>query len=63
MILLNIPDDPTVLAALGKVAIRHGQLDYILRMTVKSILALSIREALDATARQGSKDLRKRGIK
>lgn len=60
MIILGIPTDPAVLAAVGKIAIRHGQLDHVLRMTVKSILNLSIREALDATERQGSHDLRKR---
>lgn len=57
---IEYPGDPALLAALGKVAIRHGQLDYVLRMTVKSILALPIPEALDATARQGSRELRER---
>ena len=60
MITLQIPEDEQVLAAVGTISIRHGQLDYILRMTVKSLLGLSIHEALDATARQGSFDLRKR---
>ncbi len=60
MITLEIPTDPALLAAVGKIALRHGQLDYVLRMTVKSIQSLSIREALDATERQGSHDLRKR---
>jgi hypothetical protein len=57
---LRIPDDPAILAAVGKVALRHGQLDHVLRMTVKIILQLSRREALDATARQGSWELRAR---
>ena len=60
MITLEIPTDPQLLAAVGKVALRHGQLDYVLRMTVKSILELSIRDALDATDRQGSRGLRDR---
>ena len=60
MITLGIPTDPAILAAVGKIALRHGQLDYLLRMTVKSILSLSIREALDATERQGSRELRER---
>ena len=60
MFLMDIPGDPSLLAALGKVAIRHGQLDYVLRMTVKSIRELPISEALDATARQGSRELRER---
>ena len=60
MITLDIPTDSALLAAVGKVALRHGQLDYVLRMTVKSILKLSIRDALDATDRQGSRGLRDR---
>lgn len=57
---LRAPDDPAILAAVGKVAIRHGQLDHVLRMTVKIILGLSRQAALDATARQGSRELRER---
>ncbi len=45
MITLDIPTDPNLMAAVGKVPLRHGQLDYVLRMTVKSILGLSVREA------------------
>ena len=59
-ITLDTPTDPALLAAVGKIAICHGRLDYILRMTVKSILNVSKREALDATDRQGSRELRKR---
>jgi hypothetical protein len=57
---LNLPSDPAVLAAVGRVAIRHGQLQHVLRMTVKSILGLPAREALDATARQNFGALRER---
>ena len=59
-ILLGLPKDHELLALIGTVAIRHGQLDYVLRMTVKSIAGLSIAEAVDATERQGSRDLRER---
>ena len=59
-IVFSMPDDPALLAAVGKVAIRHGQLDHVLRMTVKTIMRLTIREALDATERQGSAALRQR---
>jgi hypothetical protein len=55
-----IPEDPAVLAAVGKIALRHGQLDHVLRMTIKSLTGVSIKEALDATARQGSRELRER---
>lgn len=60
MILMGLPEDPAVLAAIGRIAIRHGQLDYSLRMTVKSLTGVSILEALDGTARQGSRELRER---
>lgn len=58
MITFGIPDNQPLLAAVAKVAIRHGQLDYVLRMTVKSIERLSISDALNATERQGSSELR-----
>jgi hypothetical protein len=60
MIYFKLPDDPALLAAVAKVAVRHGQLDYVLRMAVKSIERLTIRQGLDATERQGSAALRER---
>jgi hypothetical protein len=60
MIYLHIPKDPSVVGAVGRIALRHGQLGYILRMTVKTLSGLSIQDALDATARLGSRDLRER---
>jgi hypothetical protein len=35
MIYPGLPDDQQVLAAVGKIALRHGQLDYALKMTVR----------------------------
>ena len=60
MVYLALPDNKDVLAAVGRIAIRHGQLDHILRMTVKTIEDITMHEALDATRRQGSRDLRER---
>ncbi|MGA7263547.1 MAG: hypothetical protein WCB44_00790 [Stellaceae bacterium] len=60
MIYLHIPEDPAVVGAVGRIALRHGQLDYMLRMTIKSLGGLSTQDALDATARLGSRDLRER---
>jgi hypothetical protein len=57
---LRIPDDEAVLAAVGKIALRHGQLDYILRMTIKTLADLSIRDGIDATAQLTSRELRER---
>jgi hypothetical protein len=60
MIYMAIPEDQAVLAAIGKIALRHGQLDHVLRMTIKSLTGVSANEAIDATARQGSRELRER---
>ena len=59
MIYPDIPDKD-VQAALGIVAIRHGHLEYILKMTVKSLCGLSIEEALTETNKQNARRLRKR---
>ena len=59
-ITFDLPDDARLVTAVAHVAIRHGQLDYILRMTVKTITRLKIEEALDATERQTSTELRQR---
>ena len=58
MIYPGLPDDQQVLAAIGKIALRHGQLDYVLKMAVRSLTGVSIDEALDATERQLSRELR-----
>jgi hypothetical protein len=60
MIMMGMPDDTSVLAAIGKIAIRHGQLEHSLKMAVKTFSDVSIEEAIDATARQGGRDLRER---
>ena len=57
---LELPSEETVLGAVGHVAIRHGQLTNVLKMTVKSILGLPVREALDGTARQSFRELKRR---
>lgn len=60
MILMGLPDDTLVLAAVGKIALRHGQLDYSLKMAVKTLADVTIAQALNATERQSSKELRER---
>jgi hypothetical protein len=59
-ILMGLPEDQNILAAIGKIALRHGQLDYHLHMTVRTLAGITINEAIDATARQGSGTLRER---
>jgi len=56
---LELPRDETMLGAVGRVAIRDGQLTHVLKMTVKSILSLPVREALDGTARQSFRELKR----
>lgn len=57
---LAVPTDEKLLAAIGKIAICHGHLDHILRMTLKTLSGVTVQEALDATVRQGSRELRNR---
>ena len=58
----HLPKDPKVLQLLGAVALRHTHLDYLLRMTIKTLLTdeATIAEVLDATATDGSAELRER---
>jgi hypothetical protein len=56
----GLPKDEKLLAAIGRIALVHAQLDNQLRMTVKDLVGVTQEEALDATARQSSGELRKR---
>jgi hypothetical protein len=60
MIMFHVPDDKELLAAFGEMALRHEHLNYILRMTIKTLAQLTQQEALDATANEGSGQLRNR---
>lgn len=60
MVSLELPKDPKLLQAIGRVALAHGQLEHTLRMTVKVLSGLSVQEALDATSTMGVYDLRKK---
>ncbi len=59
MIYFSLPEDKNVQAALGVLVIRHGHLEYTLRMTIKSLCGLSIQYALTATNKQTAGKLRK----
>ena len=59
-ITLKIPDDPELLAAVGKVALRSSLLDLVMRMTIKVITGVSVEDTLRATARTPSRVLRAR---
>jgi len=60
MITFHVPDDKDLLAAFGEVTLRHEHLNHILRMTIKTLARLRPDEALDATAYDGSSQLRER---
>lgn len=60
MITFHVPDDKDLLAAFGEVTLRHEHLNHILRMTIKTLARLTPEEALDATAYDGARQLRKR---
>lgn len=49
MAILSIPSDPKVREAIGVVAVRHGQLDHALQLTVKSILGAGLELSLIVT--------------
>jgi hypothetical protein len=59
-IYMALPEDGEVLAEIGRVAIRHGQLDNVLRLTLGDLVGTERSVTLDATARTGSAALRKR---
>ncbi len=60
MITFHVPDDRDLVAAFGEVTLRHEHLNHILRMTIKILAHLRPDEALDATAYDGSRQLRER---
>lgn len=60
MMTFDVPQDKGLLAAFGKVTLVHEHLNYILRMTIKTLARLSPEEALDATSYDGSRQLRER---
>lgn len=49
MIIFNVPEDAGLVAAIGRVAVRHGHREYTLRMMFKSVGDLAILDALAET--------------
>jgi len=56
----HVPDDPTLLAELGRVSVLHSHLDYILKMTIRTLSGVSVHEVRDATTYESSSSLRER---
>lgn len=48
MMVFSVPDDPELLKELGRVAVLHTHLDMALKMMIKSLAGLSVREGRDA---------------
>jgi len=57
---LTVPNQPTLMEALGRLAIAHTHLELMLRYCVKTIADQTIQEALDATEGDRLSDLRVR---
>ena len=55
---LAIPSHPGLVEALGRLAIAHTHVELLLRDTVKTLSALTIAQALDATSQDRASDLR-----
>jgi hypothetical protein len=59
IVLLEIPDDCAILAAVGRIALRHSQLDYVLRLILKDASGeMDFHEAMRKTERDGAEKLR-----
>jgi hypothetical protein len=54
--LLEIPDDCAILAAVGCVALRHSQLDYVLRLILKDAGDLQFDEAMSKRSAVGRRN-------
>ncbi len=59
-IIFHVPEDKELLAEIGVVTLRHEHLNHILKMTVRSIEDMSIKEALDELKYKGTSYLRRR---
>lgn len=60
MISFHVPPDKDLLAAFGEVALRHEHMNYILKMTIRTLADITIDEALAATKYESSRQLRER---
>lgn len=56
--IMRQPTDERILKAVGLVAIAHGHLEYILRMTVRTLTGMTVSDALDATQYASMRELR-----
>lgn len=59
----HVPEDRELLAALGEISIRHGHIDHQVKMMIRTFTGVTAQEAMDATARETSWNLRDRAKK
>jgi hypothetical protein len=60
MLLLQVPNDPDLIPEIAQISICHGQFDYVIKLVFRDLAGLEIEEAIDATYRQGSAEIRRR---
>src|SRR5690348_11865036 len=60
MVVFHVPKSAQFQRVVGRIAIRHAHLDYVLRMMIKSLTRVSVDEGLDATRYESSSFLRDR---
>lgn len=58
-VVLDFPGDQILLEAAGKVSLAHGQLELMLRMTIKTLSGFTVQDALNATAKSKNWELRR----
>jgi hypothetical protein len=55
---LSLPEGLGLLEAAGRVALAHGQLELMLRMTIKTLSGMTVKDALSATEKTKNWELR-----
>ena len=60
LVMFHVPDDEALLAAVGKVALLHEHMNYVLRMAIKTFADITVAEAIAATKYESSRQLRDR---
>jgi hypothetical protein len=58
--ILALPTDPVVLQTVGQIAIAHSQLDYVMRLTIKTVTGKRLHESRHETRRKPSMVLREK---
>lgn len=57
-VVVGVPEDPDLLCAIGRVTAAHANLELVLKMCVKSLAGLSVKEAMLAYDRANTSEVR-----